>query len=83
MRGLDPRIHPAVLANGGQSLAVSFGAASAAWNTVNDPSGAQAFDPAVGATATIGRPPSRIYVWLGGTATPAPAQAPAQVPGRR
>ena len=67
---------PTFLDNGGQTLAVAFGSAVAAWNTVNDPSGAQTFDPAVGATALIGRPPSRIYVWLGGTALPAPAQAP-------
>lgn len=66
---------PPILQNGGQTLAVTFGAASAAWNTVNDPAGATPFDPAVGTMATIGRPPNRIYVWLGGIATPAPAQA--------
>lgn len=67
---------PPFLLNGGQSLAVTYGPASAAWNTVNDPAGAQPFDPAVGTTAVIGSRPSRIYVWLGGTAMPAPAQAP-------
>jgi len=67
---------PLFLDNGGQTLAVAVGSASAAWNTVNDPSGAMPFDPAVGTTAVIGGPPSRIYVWLGGTAIPSPAQAP-------
>jgi len=67
---------PVYLAIGGQTLAVTFGPESAAWNTVNDPSTARPFDPLVGATAVIGRPPSRIYVWLGGTAVPAPVQAP-------
>jgi hypothetical protein len=67
---------PGFLVNGGQTLAVTFGPASASWNTVNDPSTAQPFDPAVGTAAVFGRPPNRVYVWLGGTATPAPAIAP-------
>lgn len=57
-------------------LALSFGPTSAAWNTVNNPATARQFDPLVGATATLGRPPSRLYVWLGGTARPAGSQAP-------
>lgn len=67
---------PSFLTTNGNNLTVTYGPTSAAWNTVNDPAGAQVFDPAVGTTAAFSGPPGRIYVWLGGTAVPAGTQAP-------
>lgn len=68
---------PANLTSGANTLPISFGATSAGRNTVNDPAAATLFDPAVGATARLGTTPSptELFVWIGGTVTPASQQA--------
>ena len=59
------------------SLPVSFPAGSARWRRrVDDPAGATAFTPALGATGRLGPPVEPVmYIWLGGTVSPAAAQA--------
>lgn len=70
---------PAALAHlslGGVTLPVSFPAGSARWRRrTDDPAGATAFDPAAGATGMLGPPVEPLlYIWLGGTVTPAAFQ---------
>lgn len=70
---------PAALAHqslGGVTLPVGFPAGSARWRRrTDDPAGATAFDPAVGATGMLGPPVEPLlYIWLGGTVTPAALQ---------
>lgn len=62
----------------GVTLPVSFGGTAARWRrSVNDPAGATAFDPSVGTTGRFGPPPNpTLYVWLGGTVSPAAGQLP-------
>jgi hypothetical protein len=68
---------PAVLNNiqaaPGSTMPISFSATSAGWNRANNnPASATLFDPAVGAVGRIGPPPNpTLYIWLGGTVTPA------------
>lgn len=69
---------PSLLLLGTQALAVTYGPASAAWNTTDDPATAVPFDPTLGATATIGDEPNHIYVWLGATAVPTRAAPPGE-----
>lgn len=59
------------------SLPVSFPAGAARWRRrTDDPAGATAFTPALGATGRLGPPVEPVmYIWLGGTVSPAPAQA--------
>lgn len=70
---------PAALAHqtlGGVTLPVGFPAGSARWRRrTDDPAGATAFDPAVGATGMLGPPVEPLlHLWLGGTVTPAALQ---------
>lgn len=62
----------------GITMPIAFGTTSARWRRdQNDPNGASVFDPSAGATGRLGPPPRpNMYVWLGGTVTPAPTQAP-------
>lgn len=68
---------PAVLTNiqalPGSTMPITFGAASALWNRgTNNVAGATAFDPSVGTTGRMGPPANPfIYLWIGGTVTPA------------
>lgn len=65
---------PANLSDGANTLPISFGAGSAGYNTTNNPGAATTFDPAAGATANLGVAPAELYVWIGGTVTPAVSQ---------
>jgi hypothetical protein len=63
----------------GITMPISFSATSAGWNRDTDvPSGGTAFNPAVGVNNARFGPPPRPYLWvyLGGTVNPSPAQAP-------
>jgi hypothetical protein len=62
----------------GSTMPISFNATSAIWRrSTNDPTGGNIFNPAVGAVGRLGPPPNfNMYVWLGGTVSPAPAAKP-------
>lgn len=68
---------PAVLTNiqalPGSNMPITFGAGAARWRrATNDPAGATAFNPALGATGRLGPPPNpTLYIWIGGTVNPA------------
>jgi len=72
---------PTVLTNTtgppGTTLPISFGPTSARWlRQQNNPAAGTPFDPSVVTVGRLGPPPRPFtYVWLGGTVTPAPAQA--------
>ncbi len=61
-------------------LKMTYGLTSAAWSYQNDPLGASTFDPARGVSWN---PPAedRIYVWIGGTASPRTNQSTGQYGG--
>lgn len=62
---------PAGMTSGGNSLPVSFGANSAAWNTTNSFSGSTVFDPSSGYQTFNGpNTPLKLYIWIGGTVSP-------------
>lgn len=65
---------PANLVSGGNNLPISFGASSAGYNVANNAGAATTFDPAAGATTNLGVAPAELYVWVGGTVTPAVTQ---------
>ena len=73
---------PTVLTNiqalPGSIMPISFGAAAALWNRgSNNVAGATPFDPSVGATGKLGPPANPyIYVWIGGTVSPAATAKP-------
>jgi hypothetical protein len=73
---------PTVLTNiqalPGSTMPISFGAASGLWNRgTNSVAGATAFDPGTGTTGRIGPPPNPfIYLWIGGTVSPAATAKP-------
>src|SRR5881398_85989 len=73
---------PAVLTNiqapPGSTMPVSFGATSARWNrATNNVAAATVFNPSVGATGKLGPPANPfLYIWIGGTVTPAAAAKP-------
>jgi len=73
---------PAVLTNiqalPGSTMPISFGATSARWNrATNNVAGATAFDPVAGTTGKLGPPASPyIYLWIGGTVSPAGTAKP-------
>lgn len=65
---------PANLVSGANNLPISFGANAAGHSTTNDPALAVTFDPAGGTTANLGVVPAELYVWVGGTVSPAASQ---------
>ncbi len=73
---------PTVLTNiqalPGSTMPISFGAASALWNRgTNSVAGATAFDPSAGTTGKLGPPANPfIFLWIGGTVSPAAAAKP-------
>jgi len=62
----------------GSTMPIAFNATSARWNRANNNAAAgTAFNPATGAVGRLGPPPNpNMYIWLGGTVTPAPAAKP-------
>lgn len=73
---------PTVLTNiqalPGSTMPISFGATSALWNRgTNNVVGATAFDPSAGTTGKLGPPGNPfIYLWIGGTVSPAATAKP-------
>jgi hypothetical protein len=73
---------PALLTNiqalPGSTMPVSFGATSARWNrATNNVAGATVFDPIAGTTGKLGPPANPyIYLWIGGTVSPAATAKP-------
>jgi spore coat protein U-like protein len=70
---------PNIQALPGVNMPITFSATSAGWNRdSDDPGGGTAFNPAVGVNNARFGPPPRpyLYVYLGGTVTPSPTQAP-------
>ena len=62
----------------GSTMPIAFSGISAIWRrSTNNPVGGTVFDPAVGAVGRLG-PPSNLsmYIWIGGTVTPALAAKP-------
>lgn len=57
----------------GSTMPIAFLGTSGRWRRANnDPNGATAFDPNVGATGRFGPPPNpTLYIWLGGQVSPA------------
>jgi hypothetical protein len=63
---------PANLTSGGNNLPIAFAAGDAGHNTADLPGGATTFDPTGGATTNLSvGPPGELWVWIGGTVTPA------------
>ena len=73
---------PAVLTNiqalPGSTMPVSFGATSARWNrATNNVASATAFDPIAGTSGKLGPTANPfLYIWIGGTVSPAPTAKP-------
>ena len=67
-----------IQAQPGSSMPIAFSAASALWRrATNNPAGATTFNPNVGTVGRIGPPANpTMYVWIGGTVTPAAAAKP-------
>ena len=62
----------------GSTMPIAFGAGAARWRrATNDPAGATPFDPATGATGRFGPQPNpNLYIWVGGTVSPAVTAKP-------
>jgi hypothetical protein len=62
----------------GSTMPITFSATSAIWRrATNNPVGGNIFNPATGAVGRLGPPPNpNMYIWLGGTVTPAPTAKP-------
>ena len=62
----------------GSTMPIAFGATSAIWRrSTNNPAGGNVFNPALGAVGRLGPPPNfTMYIWLGGTVSPAAAAKP-------
>jgi spore coat protein U-like protein len=73
---------PVVLTNiqalPGSTMPISFGATSARWNrATNNVAGATAFNPTAGTTGRLGPPANPfLYLWIGGTVSPAATAKP-------
>jgi len=73
---------PALLTNiqalPGSTMPITFNATSARWNRANNNAAAGTpFNPAAGAVGRLGPPPNpNMYIWLGGTVSPAAAAKP-------
>ncbi|HEV8265570.1 MAG TPA: DUF4402 domain-containing protein [Gemmatimonadales bacterium] len=57
----------------GSTMPITFSATSARWRRANNnPAGATPFDPAAGTVGRFGPPVNpTVYIWIGGTVTPA------------
>lgn len=62
---------PANLVNGGNNLPITFGASSAARNTVDNRGGATAFDPSAVETTRLDNATGELFVYIGGSVSPA------------
>ena len=62
----------------GSTMPIAFNATSALWRrATNNPAGATTFNPTVGTLGRIGPPANpTMYIWIGGTVTPAAAAKP-------
>jgi len=62
----------------GSTMPIAFSGVSAIWRrATNNPVGGNVFNPAVGAVGRLGPPPNfNMYVWIGGTVTPAVTAKP-------
>lgn len=62
----------------GSTMPITFSATSAIWRrATNNPAGGNIFNPATGAVGRLGPPANpNMYIWLGGTVTPAPTAKP-------
>ena len=62
----------------GSTMPITFNATAARWNRATNNAGAGTpFNPAVGTVGRLGPPPSpNMYVWIGGTVSPAAAAKP-------
>ena len=67
-----------IQAQPGSSMPIAFSATSALWRrATNNPAGATTFNPNVGTVGRLGPPPNpTMYLWIGGTVTPAAAAKP-------
>ncbi len=67
-----------IQAQPGSTMPIAFNATSALWRrSTNNPAGATTFNPNVGTVGRIGPPANpTMYVWIGGTVTPAAAAKP-------
>jgi len=67
-----------IQAQPGSTMPISFSATSALWRrATNNPVGANVFNPAVGAVGRFGpNPNNHMYIWIGGTVTPAATAKP-------
>jgi len=62
----------------GSTMPIAFNVTSARWNRANNNAAtATPFSPAIGTVGRLGPPPNpNLYIWLGGTVTPAPTAKP-------
>lgn len=62
----------------GSTMPITFSATSAVWRRANNnPAGGTAFAPAAGTVGRFGPPANpTLYIWIGGTVTPAPTAKP-------
>jgi hypothetical protein len=67
---------PTLLHQGGATLPVTFGAASAAWSPVDDVSTATYFNPALPLSVDVPPGGRTIYIWIGGQVGTNPQQLP-------
>ena len=65
---------PTALSNGGATMPLSFSAAAGCWNTAFNQSGCTTYDPSLTLTQRLHATSGNMYVWLGGTVTPAANQ---------
>ena len=62
----------------GSTMPIAFSGVSAIWRrSTNNPVGGTVFNPAIGAVGRLGPPPNfNMYIWIGGTVSPAAAAKP-------
>lgn len=73
-----PNVLTNIQALPGSTMPITFGSTSARWRrATNDPAGATPFSPAIGTVGRLGPGPNpNMYIWLGGTVTPAATAKP-------
>jgi len=62
---------PATLTSGPNNMAIGFAAGDAAWHDADLVGSATSFDPTVGATEDLNAATGDMFVWIGGTVSPA------------